>query len=204
MFFTNNKQTNQTGKIYQSGQNISLLQLRINNLNIKPKPKEISLKPEEIIVKETKKMEWGEPTWFLFHTLAEKIKEEEFQNIRVDFLNIIYSICSNLPCPLCSNHAKQHLNGTNFNNIQTKQQLKDFLFNFHNSVNERKNYLLFDYQNINEKYSKANTINIINNFINHFRNKNHNNLLIADDFHRKRTIHDFQKWLKIHIYKFSM
>jgi hypothetical protein len=126
--------------------------LRSKKINVKQK--EISLLiPEENVVKETKKMEWGEPTWFLFHTLAEKIKEEEFQNIRVEFLNIIYSICSNLPCPICSTHAKKHLNSTNFNNIQTKQQLKDFFFHFHNTVNQRKNYLLFDYQNINEKYS---------------------------------------------------
>ena len=139
MFFTNykeqNHQTQQNQRFLNNG--VSFLQLKPNNVTVKTR--EITkVNPEISVVKETKKMDWGEPTWFLFHTLAEKVKEEEFQNIRVELLNIIYSICSNLPCPVCSTHAKQHLNGTNFNNIQTKQQLKDFFFHFHNIVNQRK------------------------------------------------------------------
>jgi len=46
-----------------------------------------------------KTMKWGEPTWFMFHTLAEKIKPEYFSIVRVDFLNIINTICANLPWP---------------------------------------------------------------------------------------------------------
>ena len=114
--------------------------------------------------KSEKKMKWGEPTWFLFHTLAQKIKDDHFLFIRRDLLNIIYSICTNLPCPICSKHAMDYLNGINFNAIQTKQQLKDALFIFHNVVNKRKNFPLFDYNQLVEKYSKANTQNIIQNF----------------------------------------
>jgi hypothetical protein len=201
--FTSFNQKNQNSQNQGTYQNIQFLQLRPSKI-VKPKQEIITTTKEIVEEKPSKKMEWGEPTWFLFHTLAEKIKEEEFQNIRVELLQIIYSICSNLPCPICSTHAKQHLNGTNFNSIQTKQQLKDFLFQFHNYVNQRKNYLLFDYQNLNEKYSKAITVNIIQNFITHFRSKNHNNLMIADDFHRKRTIKEFEQWLQNHIYRFSM
>ena len=38
------------------------------------------IKKEEIkekIQEELKKMIWGEPTWYLLHTLAEKIKEQD-------------------------------------------------------------------------------------------------------------------------------
>ena len=52
-----------------------------------------------------KTMKWGEPTWFMFHTLAEKIKPEYFQEIRMDLLNIIYTICTNLPCPDCARQS---------------------------------------------------------------------------------------------------
>lgn len=175
----------------------------MNNRVLQPNVQQRNIQREIIPEKPSKKMEWGEPTWFLFHTLAEKVKEEEFPLIRTELLNIIYSICSILPCPMCSSHAKTHLNGSNFNNIRTKQQLKDFLFLFHNTVNQKKNYLLFDYNNLNEKYSKANTDMIIRNFLLNFKSKNHNNLMIADDFHRKRTLKDFELWLNKNIYKFN-
>lgn len=199
MFFTN---VNQNNQFLTKKDNFQFLQLRQNNNNTR-NPEIINKNKEIPILKETKKMEWGEPTWFFFHTIAEKVKEEEFHKIRKDLLNIIYTICSNLPCPICSTHAKKHLNSSNFNNIQSKQQLKDFFFNFHNIVNQKKNYLLFDYQNLNEKYSKAITLNIIRNFIEHFRNKNHSNLMIADDFHRKRSLRDVEIWVQNNIQYFN-
>ena len=63
-----------------------------------------------------KTMLWGEPTWFLFHTLAEKVKPKDFPKIRESFIHIILRICSNLPCPDCANHALQYMNGINFEN----------------------------------------------------------------------------------------
>ena len=88
-----------------------------------------------------KKVKWGEPTWFLLHTLSVKVKESEFKNIRVELLNQIYAICTNLPCPDCANHAKNYLDGINFNTIQTKEDLKMLLYTFHNNVNKRLNKL---------------------------------------------------------------
>lgn len=207
MMFTNiyhNRQNNKNSTINNNINNHFLYSM--NNRISQPKEKNLQQKNiNREIIPETpsKKMEWGEPTWFLFHTLAEKVKEEEFSALRTDLLNIIYSICCILPCPMCSSHAKTHLNGSNFNNIRTKQQLKDYLFLFHNTVNKKKNYLLFDYNNLNEKYSKANTIMIIQNFFNNFKNKNRNNLMISEDFHRKRTIKDFELWLNNNIHKFN-
>ena len=86
-----------------------------------------------------KPMKWGAPTWFLFHTLAEKVKPEHFQDIKKDLLNLIYTICSNLPCQMCAKHAVQYLNNVNFNNITTKESLRFMLHRFHNEVNRRKN-----------------------------------------------------------------
>ena len=155
------------------------------------------------IKKETKKMVWGEPTWFLFHTIAEKVKEDHFGLIRVELLNIIFTICSNLPCPICTKHASDHLKGTNFNSIQTKQQLKDFLFDFHNIVNRRKGFPIFDYKQLDEKYSKANTNLIIVNFINYFSDKHKNTRLIADDFIRTKIVQRLSEWFYKNINSFD-
>jgi hypothetical protein len=91
-----------------------------------------------------KKMKWGEPTWYLFHALAEKVKEDRFQAIRGELLNTIYVICKNLPCPLCANHATQYMNAINFNTIQTKKDLIDLP-----SHHSKNNVNIYNHENPN-------------------------------------------------------
>lgn len=151
-----------------------------------------------------KPMKWGEPTWLLFHTLAEKVKDEHFAQIRKELLDVIYTICVNLPCPTCAVHATQHMNGINYSTIQTKQQLKDMLFAFHNTVNGRKQYPLFDYSQLDAKYSAANTIMIIQNFMVHFQDRHASIHMIANDMHRARIATILKKWFNENIQYFNL
>lgn len=150
-----------------------------------------------------KPMKWGQPTWFLFHTLAEKVKDENFSQIRKELLDVIYTICVNLPCPTCAVHATQHMNGINYSTIQTKQQLKDMLFAFHNTVNGRKEFPLFDYSDLDAKYSAANTVAIIQNFMMHFEDKHASIHMIANDLHRARIAKILKKWFNENIQYFN-
>ena len=77
-------------------------------------------------------------------------------------------ICNNLPCPDCTNHATAYMNRLNFDNIQTKEQLKLMLFQFHNNVNSKKGYLMFPMNKLDSTYQRANTTNIITNFFSSF------------------------------------
>jgi hypothetical protein len=149
-----------------------------------------------------KKMVWGAPIWFLFHTMAEKIKEESFQSLRFDLLNNIYSIAINLPCPICSTHAKEYLDRINFNTIQSKNDLKNLVFHFHNEVNKRKGYSLFSITDLDEKYSKAVTVNIIQNFMFHFQDKQRSPKLIASDLQRKHIARALTEWFQTNIIHF--
>jgi hypothetical protein len=167
------------------------------------RPNIINRQPEQIQEPE-KKILWGPAIWFLLHTMAEKVKPELFSSIRVELLNNIYSICVNLPCPLCSNHAKEYLDKINFNTIQTKLDLKILLFNFHNDVNKRKNYALFSREELDEKYSRANTVNIIHNFIIFFQDKYRSPKLIADDLQRKYIAIRLREWFSHNIHSFIM
>ena len=151
-----------------------------------------------------KKMKWGEPTWYLFHALAEKVKEERFQAIRGELLNTIYVICKNLPCPLCANHATQYMNAINFNTIQTKQDLIDLLWKFHNEVNKKKNFPVFPFEQLSEKYSRANLINIIQVFMVHFKDKHASLRMIADDMYRQQISTKMQDWFRKNIQSFNM
>lgn len=149
------------------------------------------------------KVKWGEPTWFLFHTLSFKIKDNEFPKIRSSLLNYMYAICINLPCPDCANHAKAYLDGVNFNIIQTKEQLKRLFYNFHNEVNLRKGYPFFPYEELDEKYSKAITINIILNFMSHFSDRNRNIKLLASDLYRQKLCKVLKEWFNDNITVFD-
>ena len=149
-------------------------------------------------------MKWGEPTWYLFHTLAEKVKEEYFSSVRQELLNTIYVICKNLPCPLCANHATQYMNGINFNTIQTKKDLIDLLWNFHNEVNKKKNFPVFSYDQLSEKYSRANLINIIQVFMIHFKDKHASLRMIADDLYRQQISSKMQDWFRKNIQYFNL
>ena len=106
-------------------------------------------------VDEINKMKWGKPTWYFLHTLAEKVKTENFDKIKNQLLNIIYSICCNLPCPTCATHAQAYLNKINFKNITSKDQLKNILYVFHNSLNKQKGYDLLSESELNSLYQKA-------------------------------------------------
>lgn len=154
-------------------------------------------------VVEKSKMKWGEPTWFLFHVLAEKVKEESFITVRSELLNKIYSICNNLPCPICAKHATDYMNKVNFMTIQTKGDLKELLFNFHNEVNKNKNYPLFPRNRLEEKYKMAVTANIMKNFMKFFEDKQYNVQLISNKMHRERLISILKSWFNENIQCFE-
>ena len=143
-------------------------------------------------------MTWGKPTWFLFHTLAEKVNDANFMQIRGGLLDIIYTICLNLPCPKCAEHAKGHLNGINFNTIQSKEDLKMLLFDFHNYVNRRKNYEIYKYEDL-KKYKNANIKIIIYSFLVEYTKKSHNIKFLADDMHRENITKQIISWFKENI-----
>lgn len=153
-------------------------------------------------VNSQKKMKWGEPTWFLFHTLAEKVKDEDFQYIRLELLNIIVTICKNLPCPDCANHASEYMKKVDFNSIRKKQDLKLMLFKFHNVVNQKKHFPMFSIDELDSKYSNANLVNIIHTFMFYFQDKSHSIRMIANDLYRSRVADQLKIWFNNNIQYF--
>jgi len=162
-----------------------------------------SVKPPITESPTVKKMRWGEPTWFLFHTLAHKIKDEYFHEKKADILNTISLICANLPCPNCANHATEYMKRINIYAIQTKEDLKNMLFQFHNSVNQRKGFPLFSINDLESKYSPANTFNIIKNFMYFFQDKHFSVRMIANDLHRARITENLKQWFNDNINYFD-
>lgn len=147
---------------------------------------------------------WGKATWYLFHSLAEKIKESEFNNIKNELWSFIVQICNNLPCPICKEHATLTMKTVNKDLIlQNKETFIDFFFTFHNTVNVRKKYKLMEKQQMLDLYAKANLPNVVTYFIYHY-GKNTNNLkMLSEDFVRKQVITAFKKWYASHSHCFD-
>lgn len=138
---------------------------------------------------------WGNNIWFLFHTIAYKIKEEEFLNCKDDLIFIFTNICNNLPCPDCSSDARSVIQKINFNTINSKYDFKILLFNFHNYVNKKLNKPEFDINLLDTKYSKANIDNIYNNFFIIFSSNSNIPQLMSASFHRRETFPKIKKIL---------
>ena len=106
---------------------------------------------------------WGTPTWFLFHSLAEKVNEEKYKIHYMVMWNFIKEVCSALPCPFCKTHAVNYTNGIPITSINTKEKLITTLFNFHNDVNKRTKKPVAG-KIILEKYKSSNLNNILKLF----------------------------------------
>jgi hypothetical protein len=96
-----------------------------------------------------------------------------------------------------------YLNGINFNTIRTKQDLKKMLFDFHNTVNKRKNYPIFNYTELEPLYSSAITIKIIYNFMYYFEKSSKNVKMISNDMYRAKIAGNIKKWFNDNIALFS-
>lgn len=139
-------------------------------------------------------MTWGGPTWIFLHTIVEKTKDEHFGRLRNELLKNIYMICTNLPCPDCSLHAKNYLNNQNFNAILNKSQLKTMLYEFHNSVNEKKGFALFNKIDLNSRYQNKVLSVTFYNFLIKFKDRGANNRFIHEDIYRSQLSKDLVKW----------
>jgi hypothetical protein len=138
--------------------------------------------------------EWGPCTWYLFHTLAEKVKEDSFPTIKDGLISMIKRICSNLPCPECAGHAQQKMNSLNVNSIRSKGDLQLMLLSFHNDVNHRTGKPQFTEKQLDDKYKTANTSQIIQYFFQVWQKPNPNPRLLTNSFYKGQILKEFTSW----------
>ena len=145
---------------------------------------------------------WGPPIWTLFHTLAEKIKEDKFSIVGQQLIFIIKKICGNLPCPDCSQHATHFFSQINLSLIRTKTDFRQLLFTFHNIVNKRKNKSQYKFADL-PSYSGVNLAIAYRNFLNAYKTTG-NMKLLADNFQRRIIVKEFDAWLRANSSNFNL
>ena len=140
------------------------------------------------------KKEWGNAMWYFIHTLTYKLKDEHSDK-SYEIMKLIYNICINTPCPTCSEDAKQTLNNLNMNKIKKREDLIRVMFEFHNIVNNKLNKTEFTMKEFNNKYKKANTLNIFNYFIILMNKKINNEKAMVYTLNRKIAINNIYNYI---------
>lgn len=140
---------------------------------------------------------WGPHVWNFLHIFCEKVNSNKFYEKKKDIFDIIQNICANLPCPECSSDALSLLNNYPLiSNVKSKEDLKMYIYHFHNKVNEKltkESYIIEDL----EKY-KAGNLNIsLNNYLLAIENNNKpNEKLLLHRFTISRTIKKIKEFIK--------
>jgi hypothetical protein len=146
--------------------------------------------------------QWGPPTWIFMHTLANSVKDDSFDSIKQQMISFLIEICYNLPCPECANHAKLFWRKVNTSNIKNKIDLVNLLYVFHNTVNKRKNYKPFQYQDL-QYYNTKKVVETFNSFTRNFNTRGNMNL-INESFYRNRLIISIKRWLMQNLVHFNL
>ena len=147
--------------------------------------------------------QWGPPTWIFLHVLAEQVKPESWPIIGQPLVSIIKNeICGHLPCPECSQHAKNFWSNVVVANLRSPTDLKNLLYVFHNKVNQRKGYRQFRYNDL-QYYGSRGVIESFNAFAKVF-NTHGNMNLINESFHRNMALSNIRKFLMSNIQHFNV
>jgi hypothetical protein len=105
---------------------------------------------------------------------------------------------------MCANHAAEYLGKINFAAIQTRKDLKDMLFQFHNSVNVRKAMPQFSYAELDAKYDAAITMQVIQQFLVVFQQSGGNGAQISvNTFSKNRAMQHFHTWFRANLQNFD-
>lgn len=145
---------------------------------------------------------WGMITWYMFHVIAEKIRDEFFMFARQSMIDFVVQISNNLPCPVCAQHAKQHLARVNFSQIQTKEQFKYFIFAFHNRVNADLGKPLQSLD-VLERYKNANIDKIIQMFVHVHNHESFSNKMMMRKHMKNHNIKHFINWFTTNRFMFA-
>lgn len=138
-------------------------------------------------------MLWGPSTWLFLHSLAETIHPTHYLLVKGQLWNFMKELCSNLPCPDCSNHAIKYISSIPI--PATKEEFIKAMFVFHNVVNASKQKPLFLPENLSQ-YKNKPFVQIFILYKTSLLNQPYNPKLMMHKMRCKKYIIRFQTWLR--------
>ena len=80
---------------------------------------------------------WGPGAWTLLHSVTFNYPEKPTQQDKNEFSDFFYALANVLPCSVCQDHLKKHLNNLPIKfYLESKETLTKWLFEIHNLVNQ--------------------------------------------------------------------
>ena len=107
---------------------------------------------------------WGPITWNLLHTITDKIYEDRFIHAKKDVISIILLIIQNIPCPICREHAETYIKKHNINLCTSRDELINYIFNFHNEASRHAKNPIFG-KDVLTKYKKLQFNEVVNQIV---------------------------------------
>lgn len=144
--------------------------------------------------------DWGQITWFLFHGMLEKISDDNFEQHKNTIKDFIVRTCILLPCPECQKHAivyTKHLHKLN-----SRIEVRKFIFNFHNAVNERLKNPIFKEDEL-EKYKKINMAKVVHRFYVMYAYNKYHTRDFSQQMHRRTLANDIKQYFNNNIDLFT-
>ena len=80
---------------------------------------------------------WGPIYWRLIHVIVFALPDDVVVSEKLEIVSILKSICVNIPCPTCQEHATAFMNRIRWTLVRNKWDFLKLLNDFHNSVNKR-------------------------------------------------------------------
>jgi hypothetical protein len=140
----------------------------------------------------------GPPIWVLLHSIVEKVKNDNFNDYKLQLFNLIKKICIFFPSVVSSKNANAYFSNFNPNYINNLTDIRMFLFNYHNFINKKLEKPIFNYYELT-KYDAVN-IPVLQNTIVNLYTKNTYMKLLPNYFNMRETLNEVNNFLFNNIY----
>ena len=144
-----------------------------------------------------KKSIWGPCIWKTIHTLTVKIKDSHFYSKKNELIQLIFKICTNLPCPLCSSHSINLLKKYKVKYIMKKEDLIKIMFKIHNEINIKLKKEIYDYEKVIPLYKSYSLKSILNDYYDKNMYSQFSEKMMLYNFHKN----EFLKYFKNYVIK---
>ena len=139
------------------------------------------------------KVEWGQATWCLAHTLAYKLHPAEERHAP-RLWEELARVCGHLPCPDCRAHAADYLRARRRRPPASRAAVNDFFWRMHNAVNRRLGKPIFAAEDCAGLYARARTHRVVQHFAIVMSQTARNDRAMLDALARQRAIASFLKY----------
>ncbi|KAJ1914126.1 hypothetical protein H4219_004922 [Mycoemilia scoparia] len=100
---------------------------------------------------ETLKAQLGQSTWYFLHVMASRYPVDPTRNEQDTMRFFLRGLSRLYPCGQCAHHIQQHFK-KDPPRVGSRDELEQYLCNFHNEVNKRLKKPLFDCKTVHDHY----------------------------------------------------